>query len=168
MDGTDPRAPDAVAADAARLARAVERFGAVRLSRQPDLCRNVLGDLFPEDRLAAQLLTAAAAERVPERLAERGQHVDPRILVPQLAADLAEARGLRDDYALRAVHTWTAALGISLDAPPAPVQDEPVTTDGDPDPEPAEVLRPDPGSMVGAGGSGKVRRGVRARSRALP
>ncbi|MDQ1512938.1 MAG: hypothetical protein QOC59_780 [Microbacteriaceae bacterium] len=102
--------------DADRLASAIARFGLNRLVGEPDLCRNVLGDLFPGDPLTAPLLAAAAAERVPTRLVAERDRVDAAVVIPQLAHALAAARGLRDDYAERAVRTWAAALGLDANA----------------------------------------------------
>jgi hypothetical protein len=102
--------------DADRLSAAIARFGLSRLVNEPELCRNVLGDLFPTDPLTAPLLAAAAAERVPTRLAAERGRVDAAVLIPQLSNALAAARGLREDYAERAVRTWAAALNIDADA----------------------------------------------------
>ncbi|MDQ1512813.1 MAG: hypothetical protein QOC59_655, partial [Microbacteriaceae bacterium] len=147
--------------DAERLSAAIARFGLDRLVNDPELCRNVLSDLFPSDPLTAPLLAAAAAERVPTRLAADRGRIDAAVLIPQLGSALAAARGLRDDYAERAVRTWAAALRIDAgtgrdtaptpptngDAPPAPSRENLVSEEhGRASPELETVTRESPPS----------------------
>lgn len=103
-----------------RLSEAVNRVGAAGLVGRPGLARNVLGDLFPDDQLAVNLLAGAVESGSVARLQDQAAHGDVAIVAPKLADALARDRGLVPSHARWAIEAWAIALDLR-EGPLAPL-----------------------------------------------
>ncbi len=102
---------------AATLRELLAQYGA-ELADDPRRCAALFRDVWPEGGPHVAVLLGAVEEQVPGDLMRSSTPIGPRI--EQLAARLAQQRGLSTDMADWAVRTWAVALGRAAPAPPRP------------------------------------------------